>query len=95
MAKDRSNQKHPRRTGGAPLWAAVAVAIFGVLGILVVDHGPRNKPTVKPSVVANYSSTGEAARAAGAEVIPTQPELQVEPVPAGPKPVKPANPKQP
>jgi len=38
-------------------------------------------------VIANYSSTGEAA---GAQVVPT--ELQVEPEPPVPKPVHPINP---
>jgi hypothetical protein len=43
-------------------------------------------------VVANYSNTGEAARAAGAQVIPTEPRLEVEPDPPVPKPVHPVNP---
>jgi len=37
-------------------------------------------------------STGEAARAAGAQVMPTEPKLQVEPEPPVPKPVHPVNP---
>jgi hypothetical protein len=81
-----------RRSGGTPLFVAIAVAIIGTLIILIVDYGPWNKPKVQPAVIAHYRTTGEAARAAGAEVRPTEPKLQVEPDPAGPKPVHPANP---
>jgi hypothetical protein len=42
--------------------------------------------------MANYSSTGEAARAAGAKVMPTESKLRVEPQPPVPKPVHPVNP---
>ena len=80
------------RRGGAPLKAAIAVALFGVLGMLVVDHGPWNKPKEQPAFTTSYSSTGEAVRAAGAKVMPTEPKLQVEPEPPMPKPVHPVNP---
>jgi hypothetical protein len=79
------------RSGGAPLKVAIGVAILGVLGILIVDHGPWNKPKVQHPTIANYSTTGEAARAAGAQVMPTEPKLEVEPEPPVPKPVHPAN----
>ena len=79
------------RAGGAPLKVAIAVAVLGVLSMLVVDHGPWSKPTVQHPMVANYSTTGEAARAAGAQVLPTEPKLDVEPNPPVPKPVHPAN----
>lgn len=84
--------EHRKRHGGAPLAVATAVAIFGVLGMLVVDHGPWSKPKVQPAETANYSTTGEAARAAGASVIPSEPKATIEPVPPGPKPAQPANP---
>ena len=90
LAEDRSS-----RRGGAPLKVAIAVAAMGVLGILIVlivDHGPWNKPKVQPAFMASYSSTGEAARAAGAKVTPTEPRLQVEPEPPMPKPIHPVNP---
>jgi hypothetical protein len=80
------------RPGGGPLKVAMLVAALGVLGMLIVDHGPWNKPKVQPAFMANYSSTGEAARAAGANVMPTEPKLQVEPEPPVPKPVHPVNP---
>jgi hypothetical protein len=87
LTEDRLN-----RPGGGPLKVAIAVAVLGVLGMLVVDHGPWNKPKVQPAFMASYSSTGEAARAAGAKVMPTESKLQVEPEPPVPKPVHPVNP---
>jgi hypothetical protein len=59
--------------------------------MLVVDHGPWSKPKVQHPMVANYSTTGEAARASGAQVMPTERKLDVEPNPPVPKPVHPAN----
>ena len=91
MAKDLTKDR-PGRSGGAPLKVAIAVAVLGVLSMLVVDHGPWSKPKAEHPVVANYSNTGEAARAAGAQVIPTQPRLEVEPDPPVPRPVHPVNP---
>jgi len=90
LARDRSRDRSSRR-GGAPLKIAIAVAVLGVLGMLIVDHGPWNKPKVQPAHIASYSTTGEAARAVGAKVMPTEPKLQVEPEPPMPKPVHPAN----
>jgi hypothetical protein len=94
MAKDLT-EGQSARGAGAPLKVAIAVAVFGVLGMLIVDHGPWNKPKVQHPVIANYSNTGEAARAAGAQVMPTEPRLQVEPEPPVPKPVHPVNPAAP
>jgi hypothetical protein len=83
-----------RRSGGVPLKVAMSVAALGVLGMLIVDHGPWNKPKVQPAFMTNYRPTGEAARAAGAKVLPTESEskLQVEPEPPMPKPVHPVKP---
>ena len=72
LTEDRLN-----RSGAAPLKVAIAVAVIGVLGMLIVDHGPWNKPKVQPAFMTSYSSTGEAARAAGAKVMPTESKLQV------------------
>ena len=91
MAKDLT-EGQLTRGAGAPLKVAIAVAVFGVLGMLIVDHGPWNKPKVQPAFMTSYSSTGEAARAAGAKVMPTESKLQVEPEPPMPKPVHPVNP---
>jgi hypothetical protein len=82
-------------SGGAPLKVAIAVAVLGVLGMLIVDHGPWNTPKVQPAFMTSYSPTGEAARAAGAKVMPTEPKLQVEPERPLPKPAHPVNPAPP
>lgn len=91
MTTDLTENRSSRR-GGGPLKVAIAVAALGVLGILIVDHGPWNKLKVQPAFMASYSSTGEAARAVGAKVMPTEPKLQVEPEPPVPKPIHPVNP---
>ena len=91
--KGHSTKEHSQRRGGTPLVVTSAVAAFGVLALLNVDHGPWNKPKMKP--MATYSTTGEAARAAGATITPTEPQLAAEPLPAGPKPVNPVNPSTP
>ena len=62
----QSTKKHSQRHGGTPLVVACAVAAFGVLGLLIADLGPWNKPKMQPAATATYSTTGEAARAAGA-----------------------------
>jgi hypothetical protein len=64
---------------------ALVVAAFGVAAMLLVDHGPWSRPKVQSAKVANYQTTGEAARAAGARVMPTLPKPAVEPKPPGPK----------
>jgi hypothetical protein len=92
MADDLSNQHYTPRSGGVPLAIAIAIAVLGVLGMLIVDHGPWNKPQVRTAQMAVYTTTGNAARAAGATVSPTEPKQQLEPDAPGPKPVHPANP---
>jgi hypothetical protein len=94
MANNHSKESHAARRGGMPLAVAIAVAILGVPGMLIVDHGPWNKPHVKTAAVAN-STTGDAARDAGAMVMPTEPKRWLEPDAPGPKPVHPANPAPP
>ena len=90
MAKDLT-EGQLTRVGGAPLKVAIAVAVFGVLGILIFDYASWNRPKVQ-HVIATYSNTGEAARAAGAQVMPGEPKLQVEPEPPVPKAIHPVNP---
>jgi hypothetical protein len=86
----QSKWKIPR-----PLMVALAVAIFGVLGMLLVDHGPWNRPKLQTAEMIHYTTTGAAARAVGATVTPTAPKLELEPVPPGPKPAQPVNPPPP
>ena len=81
-------ESHAKRAGVRPVWIALAIAILGVLAMLIVDHGPRSRAHVQTAELANHQTTGDAARSAGAAVEPTAPE----PKPPGPKPVQPANP---
>jgi hypothetical protein len=71
---------------------ALAVAGFGIAAMLIVDHGPWSHPQVQTAEVANYKTTGEAARAVGAAVTPTALKPSLEPDAPGPKPAQPANP---
>ena len=81
-----------KATMARPLPIAIAVAIVGVLGMVVVDHGPWTHPRVQSADIANYKTTGEAARAVGARVTPTEPKRVIEPVVPGPKPADPPAP---
>jgi hypothetical protein len=78
-----------------PLLVAIAVAVLGVLGMLIVDHGPWNKPKVQTVAMVHDSIPGEAVRAAAAIVIPSEPSPRLEPDLPGSKPVHPANPQTP
>jgi hypothetical protein len=85
-------EHHPGRSGVHPVITAIAVAIFGALAMLIVDHGPGSRPNVQTAEVANHQTTGQAARAAGAAVGPTAPKPPLEPEAPGPKPAQPASP---
>ena len=75
-----------------PLAIVIVVAIVGVLGMLLVDHGPWTHPQVKNAKFANYKTTLEAAQAVGATVTQTKPKRTLEPVAPGPKPAEPSAP---
>jgi len=64
---------------------ALIVAGVTIAAMLIVDHGPWNRPKTQSAHVAMYATTGEAARAAGAAVLPTTPRSPVEPARPGPK----------
>jgi len=85
-------ENHSKRIGVHPVMVAFAIAIFGMLAMLVVDHGPWSRPNVQTAEVANHRTTGEAARAARATIAPTAPKPALEPEAPGPKPAQPANP---
>jgi hypothetical protein len=96
VTNDSDNKDRPKRTASRlPMFVAMAVAVFGVLAMLIVDHGPWNRPEVQTAEVANYKTTGEAARAVGAKVTPTAPKPALEPAAPGPKPAQPADPATP
>jgi hypothetical protein len=88
-------KSHSKRALEPPVVVAMAVAGFGVLAMLIVDHGPWSRPRIQPAEVANYKTTGEAARAAGATVMPTAPKPALEPIAPGPKPAQPTDPAMP
>jgi hypothetical protein len=91
-ARSKTGKHKNIPTVRAPLVVALAVAIFGVVAMLVVDHGPWNKPTVQTAERRIYSTTGAAAKADGATVTKTDSKPAIEPEPPGPKPVAPADP---
>jgi hypothetical protein len=55
------------------------VAVMGLVGLLFVDHGPRNKPDVKNETMIQYGTTAASAAAAGATVTPTEKKPQLGP----------------
>lgn len=64
---------------------ALIVAAVTIAAMLIVDHGPWSRAKAQPAHVANYATTGEAARAAGARVLPTQARSPLEPDRPGPR----------
>ncbi len=58
---------------------ALIVAGGSIAALLVVDHGPWSRAKPQPAHVAMFATTGEAARAAGALVLPTDPKSPIEP----------------
>lgn len=74
-----------------PILIALAVTIFGMLAMLIVDHGPWSRAKVQSAVVADHPTTGAAARAAGAAVTPTAPKSTIEPAAPGPNPAQSVN----
>ena len=85
-------EHHPGRSGVHPVIVAIAVAIFGALAMLIVDHGAWSRPNLQTAEVASHQTTGQAARAVGAAMSPTAPKPLLEPEAPGPKPAQPASP---
>jgi hypothetical protein len=63
---------------------ALIVAAVTIAAMLLVDHGPWTRAKPQPAHVAMYKTTGEAARAAGARVLPTETKSPIEPQPPYP-----------
>ena len=74
---------------------AMIVAVVTIAAMLIVDHGPWSRAKTQPAHVAMYATTGGAARAAGAKVLPTEPRSPVEPERLGPRTSPTINPVQP
>jgi hypothetical protein len=86
MAEERRfSGFHPAVIAGV-----LAFACAVILTLLIYDRWSR--PDVKPPEVAQRTTTGQAAHSAGAKVLPSDPKLRVEPTPAAPRQVQPANP---
>jgi hypothetical protein len=85
------NKQQSTQTIASPAIIALAVAVFGIFAMLMVDHGPWSRPHLQDAEVA-YPTTDAAARAVGAKVTPTAPKPAIEPDAPGPKPAQPANP---
>jgi hypothetical protein len=81
---------HINRVGLALISLAIAFVCMVVLTMQVRDRW--NSPEVKTAAEARQTTTGQAARAAGARISQTEPTPAVEPDPAGPKPAQPAHP---
>jgi hypothetical protein len=82
------NKHYEHKQSLGPVAVVVAVAAFSLLSLVIVNHGPQ----VRSPEVARYTTTGDAAQAAGANVTPTEPKLPLEPEAPGPKPAQPPNP---
>ena len=52
------NEKSAKRMLRRPVVIAIAVAIFGVLAMLIVDHGPSTRPQIQTAEVASHMTTG-------------------------------------
>lgn len=81
---------HINRMGFALFSLAIAFVCAVMLVMQVRDRW--NTPEVKTAAEAQHSTTGQAARQAGAQISQSEPKPPVEPTPAGPKPAQPANP---
>ena len=65
-----SDQRMVRGRTTAPAGIAAAVAVFGALSLLIVDHGLWNRPYVESARA--YTATEAAAKADGALITPTR-----------------------
>jgi uncharacterized membrane protein YbhN (UPF0104 family) len=83
-------RSHINRTPLVAIAAAIAFICIVVLWVQTRDRW--NSPEIKSAEQAEHATTGVNVRAAGARILPTDPKLTVEPSPAEPKQVQPANP---
>jgi hypothetical protein len=71
------NYKHPRRVVPATVMIVIAALLVFALFFQVRDR--FRDPEIKTTEQAERSTTGMAARRAGAQLSPTEPKLAVEP----------------
>jgi hypothetical protein len=77
-----------------PIIIAMAVAVLGLIGLLLVNHGPWTKPKVQNEAMTQHGTTAGSAAAVGATLTPTEQQLGLELAVPGPKRVAPAIPDQ-
>ena len=81
---------HINRLGLAMISLVIALACAAGLVMQVQDRW--HAPEVKTAAEAQQTTTGQAARQAGARISQSEPRPPLEPTPAGPKPAQPAHP---
>ena len=81
------NYQYPRRV--IPATISVIVAVLLMIGCAYLISERFRDPQIKTTEQAEHSTTGKAARRAGAQLSPTEPKLSVEP--AKPKIEQPAD----
>jgi hypothetical protein len=57
-----------------PMTIAIAVAVTGLVTLLLIDHGLWNTLNIKNETMIQYGSAAAAAAAVGAVVTPTAPK---------------------
>jgi hypothetical protein len=87
---DLHEHSHIDRVRLAVISAMIATVCAVVLTLEIRDRW--QSPEIKTPDQAAHETTGQVAQAAGAQILPTDPSLSVEPAPAGPKQAQPANP---
>jgi len=75
-----------------PIAVMIVIAVVCVVALVFLVRDRWHSPEIKSAEQARSSMTGRVAHAAGAIVLPTDPKLNVEPKPAGPKQAQPAIP---
>jgi hypothetical protein len=87
---DLHERPHIDRARLAAMSAAIALTCATVLTLEIRDRW--HAPEIKAPDQAARETTGQVAHAAGAQILPTDPPLSVEPRPDGPKQAQPAKP---
>jgi hypothetical protein len=87
---DVHERPHIDRARLAAMSAAIALTCATVLTLEIRDRW--HSPEITTPDQAAHETTGQVAQAAGAQILPTDPPLSIEPKPDGPKQAQPANP---
>jgi hypothetical protein len=74
-----------------PATISLILSVLLMIAIVSQVRFRWREPEITPTAQAEHSTTGKAAREAGARLSPTDQKLSIEPKPVGPKPVQPAD----